>query len=250
MQTSSGLREATENAGEYQRLRVRNETGENSGQSGAAGLLERARLRLETMQRENKVGESWEGLMESLNQLKEQYKNQTANEVKNQIKSLYRQCYQHVKQLGTAVEMKKVLEDLISMDPADPENYRELGALYLREGANDPRVFCNGRELKADVPPVIKEGRTLVPVRAITEAMGAMVQWNQTEQTVNISKGGTTIQLQVRNRIAMINGEQVDLDVPAEINQSRVYVPLRFISQALNSDVNYYPEGKIVTVNH
>lgn len=256
MQTNLGLqvRETTENAGESQRLKARNEMEQNygSGKSGgqAAGLLERAQQRLETMQREKKItGENWQGLKESLDQLKDQYKNQIANEVKNQIKSMFRQSYQHVKQLGYAGEMKKMLEDMISMDPAEPENYKELGALFLQEGKNDPRVFCDGRELKADVPPVIKEGRTLVPVRAITEAMGAMVQWNEAEQTVNISKGGTTIQLQVRNRIAMINGEQVDLDVPAEINQSRVYVPLRFISRVFNSDVNYYPDVQIITVN-
>ena len=246
----------TQNQGAAKSLKAGNEIGEDAQKAGEAGtgLLDRVRQRLQTMQQDktmqqDRTRQDWQTLKEELSQLKEEYKGQTESQSRQEIRNMYRQAFQYAKQLAAKEELKPLLEEMISMDPKDPENYEELGAVLIEEEPADPVVFCDGRRLRPDAPPVIRENRTLIPVRAITEALGATVEWNEAEQTVNINRGETSIQLQVRNRVAQVNGAPVELESPAEINGSRVFVPLRFISQALKSEVNYYPEGRIVTVN-
>ncbi|MFZ5633479.1 MAG: stalk domain-containing protein [Bacillota bacterium] len=247
-QDSLKVEEITQNAGETQRLDVQNMVNQTGDQ--AEGIMDRVQQRLQTMRQDRlMLKEDWQELKENLAQLKEQYKHQNAAEVKNQIKNMYKNAYQLAKQQNNTQESTELLKDMISIDPKDPENYKELGAIFLNMGDNEPKVFCDGGQLKPDVPPVIRENRTLVPVRAITEALGATVQWNGAEQTVNINRGDTSIQLQVRNRIALVNGREITLEVPAELNSNRVFVPLRFISEALKAEVGYYPDGQIITVN-
>ncbi|RJQ31962.1 MAG: copper amine oxidase N-terminal domain-containing protein [Peptococcaceae bacterium] len=111
------------------------------------------------------------------------------------------------------------------------------------------KVFCDGLKIVFDVPPVIKEGRTLVPVRALTEALGATVDWNAETRVVTIIKGDITVVLTIDDEIAVVNGREVPLDVPAGIENSRTVVPLRFVSETFDLKVQYYAEGGIVTIN-
>lgn len=111
------------------------------------------------------------------------------------------------------------------------------------------RLVVNNREcVFGDVQPVVKSGRVLVPVRAITEALGATVQWNQQTRTATISMGDKMLTLRLEERIALVNGKEVALDVPAKAERGRVVVPLRFIAQALGYDVGYDITTGTVTV--
>ncbi len=239
------------NAGGSRQLEVRSQAGvQSNAEAGeAGGLMQATRRCLQTMQRTGKPArEEWQALRDNLARLKQQYRLETREENRAEIRAMFKQAVQMAKEQGEPGEMENLLRDLISLAPGDPEPYRELGNIYRNRGEKTPKVFCDGNELKPDVPPVIKEGRTLIPIRPITEALGATVQWNERERTVLISKGDITIQLQVENRIALVNGRRVELDVPAENINSRVFVPLRFISEALKAQVGFYPEGQIVTV--
>ena len=109
----------------------------------------------------------------------------------------------------------------------------------LRERELKDRIFVRGMNLKFDVPPVIKEGRTLVPVRAITEGLGAEVVWNEAKKTITITKGDKVIVLKMDSREITVNGEPYLLDVPAQMNENRTFVPLRFISEILGVKVDY-----------
>lgn len=60
-----------------------------------------------------------------------------------------------------------------------------------------PTVDLDGKQLSFDVQPTIENGRTLVPLRAIFEAMGANVDWNQSTQTATATKDGTTVKLTI-----------------------------------------------------
>ena len=102
--------------------------------------------------------------------------------------------------------------------------------------------------LKFDTPPVIKEGRTLIPVRALSEGFGATVSWESATKTVIIEKDGSRILIQLENPIAMVNNDQVELDVPAEIMNSRTLVPLRFILESLGLKVDYDQETGIIEI--
>lgn len=85
-----------------------------------------------------------------------------------------------------------------------------------------PKVFINGQPLsfEKEAQPTIENSRTLVPLRAIFEALGAEVQWDDKTKTVSSKKGNSEIKL-VINGQAFINGQPVNLDVPAKIVEGR-----------------------------
>ncbi|ADH60343.1 copper amine oxidase domain protein [Thermoanaerobacter mathranii subsp. mathranii str. A3] len=104
------------------------------------------------------------------------------------------------------------------------------------------KVSVNKKEIKFDIPPVIKEGRTLIPVRAIMNGFGAKVDWDEETKTVTITKGDITIQLVLGESKVLINGKEDTLEVPAMEISNRTFVPLRFILEIFGAKVNYNEE--------
>ncbi len=111
-----------------------------------------------------------------------------------------------------------------------------------------PQVILDGQAISFDVPPVIESGRTLVPLRAIFEALGSNIQWNGDTQTVTATKDSTEIKL-IIGGAAYKNGQPVTLDVPAKIIESRTMVPLRFVSEALGCQVNWDGATQTITIS-
>jgi|GEM_PF-5515625 len=116
------------------------------------------------------------------------------------------------------------------------------------EGAiNDAiKIQVNGRYLTMDVAPVIVNDRTLVPIRVIAEALGAQVLWHEAVQTVNITLGDTAIELYIGKISASVNENAAELDAAACIIEDRTFVPLRFIAEAMDADVDW--DGEVRTV--
>lgn len=100
-------------------------------------------------------------------------------------------------------------------------------------------VTFNGEYIESDAEPVLENGRTLVPVRAIFEALGGEMTWNGSTQTVMGKKGDDEIVLKIGDSQARVNGEPYTLDVPAKIINNRTFVPLRFISENLRANVTW-----------
>ncbi len=111
-----------------------------------------------------------------------------------------------------------------------------------------PSVVLNGQQLSFDVPPVIQDGTTLVPLRAIFEPLGAVVNWDSSTQTVNAIKGQTEIRLTLGRVDAYVDGQTITLSVPAQSIDGRTMVPLRFVSNALGADVNWDPSSEQITI--
>lgn len=109
-------------------------------------------------------------------------------------------------------------------------------------------VMIDGKKLSLDVPPVIVGGRTLVPLRAIFEALGADVTWIGEKQTVVAVRGRTNISLPVGETAALINGTPNKLDVPAQIVAGRTLVPVRFVSESLGALVDWDNTTRTVTI--
>ena len=108
-------------------------------------------------------------------------------------------------------------------------------------------VTLNGSKIDfADQEPVIVEGRTLVPLRAIFEALGASVEWDENTNTVFSQKGTTTISLTIGSNILYRNGEQKVLDVPAQIMNDRTMVPARAVAEAYGIDVDWDGDSQTV----
>lgn len=120
---------------------------------------------------------------------------------------------------------------------------------YAPSMVPDVRVLINGEDLICDTPPTIIEGRTLVPMAAIFNALGAEVSWEESTRTVTGIKGNTVIKLQLDSTSALINGQTSELDVPAAIINSRTMVPLGFIALSLGQNVQWDGESRTVTIS-
>ena len=106
--------------------------------------------------------------------------------------------------------------------------------------AQDITVTLNGQAIDfADQAPEIVEGRTLVPLRAIFEALGASVEWDQATKTVTSSMDDVTIKLTIGDNTLYRNDEGVTLDVAAQILNGRTMVPARAIAEAYGVGVQW-----------
>jgi len=109
-------------------------------------------------------------------------------------------------------------------------------------------IYINHQKVDSDVPPVIYEGRTLVPLRVISEYLGASVAWDGQSKTVRVSADGRQIVLKINDSEAQVDKNTVLLDVPAMIINGRTMVPLRFAGEALMAEVSWDGELKRVDV--
>ncbi|MBE7053642.1 MAG: hypothetical protein E7391_05135 [Ruminococcaceae bacterium] len=112
-------------------------------------------------------------------------------------------------------------------------------------------VMYNGKRVsfhKYGQNPEIIDGRTLVPLRAIFEALGASVEWDENTQTVTANRDDTEISLQIGSNKMYVNGQEKLLDVPARIINSRTLVPVRAISEAFGCNVGWNENTQTVTI--
>ena len=109
-------------------------------------------------------------------------------------------------------------------------------------------IFSNGEATELDVAPCIINNRTMVPLRAIFEALGAVVSWDDESKTVLAAKGDTVIVMQVGQAVMYVNEDKVELDSPSVIVDNRTLVPARAIAEAFGNEVGYDVETKTVTI--
>lgn len=109
-------------------------------------------------------------------------------------------------------------------------------------------VLVNDLEIDCDQPPVIVGDRTLVPLRAIFEALGAAVYWDNDTRSVTATRGETTVLLIIGSMIMYKDGQPVYLDVPGQIINSRTMVPVRAVSESFGSDVYWDDNTRTVRV--
>ncbi len=121
---------------------------------------------------------------------------------------------------------------------------------FAAHASDSIKVVLNGEEIDFnDQQPITIDGRTLVPVRAVFDAFGMEVSWDEATETVIAIKEGKTIQLTIDSETAFVDDEPLNLDVPAIIENERTLVPLRFISESLNMEVEWDEETETVIIN-
>ncbi|AWP29278.1 copper amine oxidase N-terminal domain-containing protein [Paenibacillus sp. Cedars] len=109
-------------------------------------------------------------------------------------------------------------------------------------------VLIDGVKLYTPQAPVMIQGRVMLPMRSIFEALDATVKWNQKTQTVTAVKDGTTVILKINSKTATINNQTVALDVPAKNLKGNTMVPVRFVSESLGQKIGWNSKTKTVTV--
>ena len=110
-------------------------------------------------------------------------------------------------------------------------------------------VRISGKTIDFDVPPQIINERTMVPLRAIFEALGASVNWDEATRTITSEKDGTSIKMTVDSSVMYVNDNEVTLDSPACIVDGRTLVPVRAISEAYNTNVDWNGDTKTVIIS-
>jgi S1-C subfamily serine protease len=120
----------------------------------------------------------------------------------------------------------------------------------------NPNITVNGTPKPIDASgttPVIVGGRTLLPIRAIVEALGGTIGWNATTRTVTISVDVNTLELVIGNRMATVNGKQLPIDaanatiVPVIVG-GRTMLPVRFVGEQLGGVVEWNQATKTATL--
>lgn len=136
----------------------------------------------------------------------------------------------------------------------------EVSTMNANVTINDRKVNFNDQY---GFPKLTKQtGRTLVPLRIISENMGYKVDWDNTGKTATIKGGGQTVQVTIGETTALVNGKRVPIDVDdngnpldtkamllsAQGGGVRTYVPLRFISEATGATIGYEKVGNVHTI--
>jgi len=139
------------------------------------------------------------------------------------------------------------------------EEYYASPAVIAAYGS-EIRVYLDGAALEFDVPPMIIDNRTMVPMRAIFEAFGMAVDWNPYFQFIYASRGADRIKLRVGEPLMTVvtgyddyyteNNQATNfpLDVPPQIVDNRTLVPLRAISEATGASVEWDEATRTVTI--
>ncbi|MDW7672346.1 MAG: stalk domain-containing protein [Bacillota bacterium] len=112
----------------------------------------------------------------------------------------------------------------------------------------------NGQQQQMDAQPMIFQGRTLLPIRYITEALGAAITWKGDEQKVTIIEGERVIELWVNKNMAMVNGQPVPVDAgntqvtPLIVPPGRTMLPLRFVTESLGCQLEWDGATQQITI--
>ena len=125
--------------------------------------------------------------------------------------------------------------------PTEPISIATRAEARIPIIVDDIEIFC-------DQPPVIVEDRTLVPLRAIFEALGAEVYWDNDARSVTATKEDTTIFLAIGSSVLYKNGEATYMDVPGQIINDRTMVPVRAVSESFGAKVYWDNDTRTVRV--
>lgn len=140
--------------------------------------------------------------------------------------------------------MKKIISFLLLLSVLS-----SLFTLFAFAEETPITLTFNGTPVTCDVPPQIVNDRTLVPMRAALEALGASILWDESTSTVHAQgTDGTIISLQIGSDKLFTSDEIMILDVPARIMNDRTMVPIRAVAESLNCEVSWRPDTREVAI--
>ncbi|MFC4776013.1 stalk domain-containing protein [Paenibacillus sp. GCM10023252] len=121
-------------------------------------------------------------------------------------------------------------------------------SVYAAAQDREIRVILDGKTLAFEVPPVQMNNHTFVPLRAIFEAHGAEITWNQQDRSMEAVIATHVIRYSIDSTIMYVDGRSIDLGIRAILVKNRMLVPVRAISEALGSKVTWDRTTRIITI--
>lgn len=147
--------------------------------------------------------------------------------------------------------IKKLIASLLAIALVMSANFAlaDTDKVEISFKVGDSILKINGADTEVETPYVAGEGVTLVPLRVITEAFGAQVDWEGGSQTITLTYPGVNIVLQINNIVAKVNEHSETLmEAPALSPNGVTMVPLRFISETFGATVGYDSETSSILV--
>ncbi|NTU60833.1 MAG: copper amine oxidase N-terminal domain-containing protein [Caldiserica bacterium] len=155
------------------------------------------------------------------------------------------------------VQIGKNTVTIIAMDKVGNVNQATIEVINWHKTTvsmlvGNKTMIVDGNISELQEAPYISGGRTMVPIRAISEAFKAKVEWLPEDKSISITmddgKGKTFILMRIGSKTAFVNQQPVTLDVPPEIKAGKTFVPLRFIAENFGAEVVFKAEDKSITI--
>lgn len=152
----------------------------------------------------------------------------------------------HMSHLNKIVSLLLLISLFLCIFPAKLANAGQEIDIFLWIGKKEIQI--NGEIKEIDVAPFIKDNRTFVPIRFVSEALGAKVNWVDSEKKVEIVLKDISISLWIDKYFAYVNGVEKKLDTAPMIVDSRTFVPVRFVSENLGASVGWDAHEQKVSI--
>ena len=120
----------------------------------------------------------------------------------------------------------------------------QIGNQYMNVNGVGRLIDNNG------TMPVLSNGRTMLPIRAVIEALGGTIEWDANTFTTTVTIGNKNIKIKIGDKVAYVNGTAKNLDVPAQLINQRTMLPLRFIMENLGGNVTWEDATQIVRIKY
>lgn len=128
------------------------------------------------------------------------------------------------------------------------EGYHDYDDIFEDKDDDSIWVFVNDERVYFDVEPMVINNRTMVPLRAIFEALGADVEWDGDTSTAIGEFEGITVEITIGEDYLYRNGRRKSLDSPAIAVSERILVPVRAIAESFDCDVEWDGENMAVYI--
>lgn len=119
---------------------------------------------------------------------------------------------------------------------------------FYLEQRNLISVYVDGAVLLMDTLPQVKDQRTMVPIRAVAEALGADVEWMEGSNQVIMTRAGKTVVMALDSTIAMVDGKPVKMDVAPYAEENRTYIPARYVAEFFGQTVSWDQNSRQVDI--
>jgi hypothetical protein len=111
-------------------------------------------------------------------------------------------------------------------------------------------IFLDGKKVVFKLQqPINVNGRVLVPLRDIVEALGAKIEWDDTTKTVTVKKADLVITYKIGSLTGIRNNEIIQIPVPGQLVEGTTMIPLRFVSEALGTNVSWDEHSQTVLIS-
>lgn len=137
----------------------------------------------------------------------------------------------------------------LKMEKQIAQTKSEIGSGYdIKLWIGNKQAQVGGKTVTLDVAPVIKDGRTMVPLAFVSQSLGATVNWDNAKKEVSYKKGNTKVRMIVGQKSATVNDKTVTVDAAVYVENGRTMVPLAFIANALSAKTQWDNTTKMITI--